>query len=76
MTKEETKEMNELSVQVFGKPYHWRKLTKRGIDAGRDEELPYIIRRITMSNAQAKEYMLKTLEMRLKMKAEVKDANR
>jgi len=76
MNKEDTQEMNELSLQVFGKPYHWRKLTKRGVDAGRDEELPYIIRRITMTAEQAKEYMLKTLEMRLRMKAEVKDANR
>ncbi len=69
MKKSDTEEMNELSLQVFGRIHAWRKLTKRGIDAGTDKELPYVVRRITLTNEQAKEYMLKTLEMRLKMEA-------
>ena len=70
--KQDTQEMNELSLQVFGKKYTWKKLTKRGLDMGRDAELPYIVRRVALTNDQARDYMLKTLEMRLKVKEEVK----
>jgi hypothetical protein len=64
MKKSETLEMNELSVKVFGKPHAWRKLTSKGIIVGRDKNPPYIHRRVQLSESQAKDYMIKTLEMR------------
>lgn len=64
MKREDNLEMEELSVKVFGKKYEWKKLTKRGLVIGRDKEALYKVRRTPLSNEQAKQYMIKTLEMR------------
>jgi len=64
MKKEDTKELQDLSLVVFGNKHTWKKLTSRGLVLGTDKELPYVVRRIKLSNEQAKNYMLKTIEMR------------
>lgn len=71
MRKTETAEFNELSLKVFGKPYEWQKLTKKGLVVGTDKALPYVYRRVKLTPAQAKMYMIKTLEMREAMVKEI-----
>jgi len=73
MKKSETAEFNLLSVKVFGSPHAWQRLTKKGIVVGRDKDLPYVYRRVKLSPAQAKQYMIKTLEMREAMVKEIEE---
>jgi hypothetical protein len=63
MDKKETEELNKLSLECFGKKYEWRKLRKKGLVIGHDKETGYI-RRTPLTAKQAKDYMVKTLEMR------------
>lgn len=62
--KSVNKEMEELSLKVFGKKYEWRKLTKRGIT--------FQGRRMPLTLEGAKQYM----ETTLKMREEIKNENR
>lgn len=63
MTREETQELCELSIECFGRPYEWRKLRRKGLVVGHDKETGYK-RRIPLTVEQTKQYMVKTLEMR------------
>lgn len=74
MTREENTELETLSLECFGKKYEWRKLTRRGLVIGHDKESGHI-RRVPLSPQQAKDYMVKTLEMRKKAQEE-NDADR
>lgn len=61
MNKEETQELEELSLKVFGKRYEWRKLRKRGINVGKEGNG---IRRMPLTVEGAKHYMNETLRIR------------
>jgi len=67
MTKKENKEMEELSLKVFGAKYAWKKLKKRGLGLG-PQGRGVIGRRHAITIDGVKQYMLKTLEMREQIK--------
>lgn len=70
MKKEETQELNELSLKTFGKMYEWKKLTTKGMVVGKDKDNGSW-RRIKLTPEQAKQYMLKVLDMRNKVNEEL-----
>lgn len=70
MNKQDTDEMNLLSLLCFGHKYHWKKLRKQGLVVGHDKESGHL-RRIPLTTQQAKDYMTKTLEMRDNMAKEL-----
>lgn len=72
MKKEEARALNDLSVKWCGNPYAWRKLTKRGMVVGHDQETGYV-RRMSLTPEQAKSYMEKAIEMRNKVLEEMKN---
>ena len=71
MKKEETQEMEELSLLVFGKRYAWRKLTKKGLITNRtalDETgRGMVVRRMPLTIEGARHYMKETIRMRKEM---------
>ena len=69
MKKQETQELNELSLKCFGKKYEWKKLRTKGLVIGHDKESGHL-RRTPLTAKQAKDYMVKTLEMREKIQQE------
>ena len=80
MKKEDTLELNELSVKTFGTANQWRKLTRKGLVTERQCVNPkgpsrpaYIARRMPLTPQGAKHYMLETLRMREEVK---KDAEK
>lgn len=70
MTKEETNEFNELSLQCFGNKYAWKKLRTKGLRLGNDRESGYP-RMSPLTLAQVKTYMIKTMEMRAQIEAQI-----
>lgn len=69
MKREDTEQLNELSLKCFGKAYEWRKLRRKGLVVGHDKETGYL-RRMPLTVEQTKQYMEKTLEMRQKIEEE------
>lgn len=68
MKKEEFQELKELSLKVFGMPYAWKKLRTKGLVTDRQVVgKGFIARRMPLTVAQAKHYMITTLEMQAKM---------
>lgn len=77
MKKETVTEMNELSIQVFGKPYAWKKLLTKGLVMGnsinpKTGDRGIVRRRRPLTVEGAKHYMETTLKM-LKAKEDSKD---
>lgn len=72
MKKEITKELEELSIQCFGKKYYWKKLTSKGVTF-KDPEGGPIPRRIPLSPEGAKAYMEQTLASRAQILKEMKE---
>ena len=82
MKKELTQELNNLSVECFGKPYEWRKLTRKGLITERQCVNPngpnqpaFIARRIPLTPQGAKHYMQETLRMRKQIQEEKNNEN-
>lgn len=74
MDKKTNEELEKLSIECFGHKYYWRRLTKQGLTIGHDKQTGYL-RRTKLSAQQAKDYMVKTLEMREAIKQEM-EANK
>lgn len=70
MTKEENKEMEELSLKLFGKKYAWKRIKKRGLGLG-PQGRGVIGRRHALTVDGIKQYMVKTLEMQEKIKQDM-----
>lgn len=70
MKRSDNKELEDLSFVCFGKKYEWKKLTKKGLVIGHDKESGHL-RRTPLTTQQAKDYMVKTLEMRKSMKEDM-----
>lgn len=70
MKREENEELEGLSLECFGKKYEWKKLTKKGLVIGHDKESGHL-RRTPLTVQQAKDYMVKTLDMRKSMKEDM-----
>jgi hypothetical protein len=66
--KSRNKELENLSLKVFGKRYEWRKLTKRGLNMGGGRRMP-----LTLDGA--KHYMETTLKMQDTIKQEMETKN-
>lgn len=84
MKKEETKELEELSLKVFGRKYAYRKLRTKGLALEQSinkgtGNLGRVVRRMPLSPQGVKMYMEKTLAMREEIKKQQetqKDENR
>lgn len=75
-TKEETAELEALSLEVFGNKYEWQKLRRKGlVSQSRQVGRGIVSRRMPLTVEGAKHYMKTTLEMRKKIQEEA-NANR
>lgn len=64
MKKAETKLMETLSMSLFGKKYHWRKLTNKGVMTVQQEDGKQFLRRTKLTKDQARSFMIKKIEAR------------
>jgi hypothetical protein len=72
MTKEEAKEMEELSVMALGHKYAYKKLRRTGV-VMRQTGPGGIPRRHPLTYEQAKDYMLKRTEMFDKLRKDIEE---
>jgi hypothetical protein len=71
MTKQQFKELCDLSFLVLGHKYAWKKLRTKGLVSERQRAgRGFIARRMPLSVEGVKHYLTKTLEMRANIQKE------
>ncbi len=82
MKKSETKKFEELSEEVLGHKYHYKKLMVTGIVYDRQRVNPtsngrpaFVARRRPLTSAGVWEYMMQTKQMQAKIKQDLEEKN-